>query len=314
MNLTKEQMHLFNFAASSDVVVLITGPTGTGKTRLARMIHDASSRRDRPFVSVNLATLHEGTVESELFGHERGAFTGADGKRTGRLESANTGTVFLDEIGDLAPRLQARLLDFLQHRTIVPVGGNKEQRLDVRIIAATNHDLPSAVREGRFREDLFHRLRVIGIKMKSLYECPDGFDAIVHECLSEICFRAGKSVLRISEEFARRLEEYSWPGNIRELRNILEYAVLVCQGVELQAVHLPPWFGDIVSASDCLSVSNDGDFYTAIAGFERAFLERALKRFGWAINKTARGIGISKTTLLRRMKTLGLRWEDHKNT
>ncbi len=150
---------LLKIAHLGDSTVLITGQTGTGKSTLAKKIHLESRRKDRPFVAINLATLHEGVLESELFGHEKGAFTGADQRRIGRLELANAGTVFLDEVSELSPRLQARLLEFIQSKTIVPVGGNKEIQLDIRVVAATHKDLDLAVRKGDFREDLFHRLR-----------------------------------------------------------------------------------------------------------------------------------------------------------
>ncbi|HLE01806.1 MAG TPA: sigma-54 dependent transcriptional regulator [Bdellovibrionota bacterium] len=308
---------LVQIARRSNANVLITGPTGSGKTHLARKIHEQSERKLKPFISVNLASLHEGTLESELFGHERGAFTGAEQKRVGRLELANGGTVFLDEIGELSPRLQARLLEFLQSRTISPVGSNRESRLDVRVIAATHRNLARAVAKGDFREDLFHRLRVISIELKPIRERWGELDQLVHDCIEELCAKAGRSVLRISEGVAEKLETYEWPGNLRELRNVLEYAVLAGDGPEITLADLPPWFGVDERASGhagALAGAGFGvaevqlplDYHDALSSFEKMFLEQALRRFRGRVNYTARRIGMNKTTLIRRMRSYGL--------
>jgi DNA-binding NtrC family response regulator len=308
----------FAIACRSNTHLLITGATGTGKTRLARQVHDQSSRSKGPFVTVNLAAIHEGTLESELFGHERGSFTGADQKRVGRLELAAGGTVFLDEIGELSPKLQARLLEFLQSRTLTPVGGNRTLRVDVRVIAATHRDLGKAVAQGTFREDLYHRLRVISLRLPSLVERSEDFDTILHDCLSEICAAQGRTVLRISEEVAQRLESHDWPGNIRELCNVLEYAVISTEGVEITAADLPSWFGEPSASSEGRAAASEGkilavaefsmtyDFHATIARFERDYLDHALRKTGGRINQTAREIGMNKTTLIRRMRALGV--------
>jgi DNA-binding NtrC family response regulator len=313
--------HLFEIACRSDANVLIAGPTGSGKTMLARRIHEQSKRKSKPFISVNVATLHEGTFESELFGHERGAFTGADQRRQGRLEAAQGGTVFLDEVGELSPKLQARLLEFLQSKTICPVGGSREIRLDVRVITATHRNLPKAVACGEFREDLFHRLRVISFQLKSLMERADEFDAILHGCLEEVCINAGKSILRISEAVAAKMESYSWPGNFRELRNVLEFAVLASSGQEIMLSDLPQWFIEehqkkyevddrITEGARLLGVAQlplTLDYYGTTSRFEKEYLERALRLFGGRVNLTARKIGMNKTTLIRRMRAYGIR-------
>lgn len=304
---------LIRLAERSDVNVLITGPTGSGKSRLAREIHEASPRSGRPFVTVNLATLHEGTFESELFGHERGAFTGADQRRAGRIESAQGGTLFLDEIGELTPRLQARLLEFLQSKRITPVGGNREIQADVRVIAATHRDLPRAVAAREFREDLFHRLRVLTIGLVSLQDRPDDFDGLVHGVLEELTAASGRSLLRISEEVAASLEAHDWPGNLRELRNVLEYAVLASEGPEITSDDLPTWFREpacsVTPAPGALGVAETPltlDFHGTLAAFEKDYLRRALQRYRGRVNLTARQIGMNKTTLIRRMRVYGL--------
>jgi len=320
MEITKDIETAFNLACRSEATVLILGPTGSGKTSLARQIHDQSRRKSRPFVTVNLATLHEGTIESELFGHERGAFTGAESRRVGRFEFANGGTVFLDEIAELPLRLQARLLEFLQSRVIVPVGSNREARLDVRIIAATHKDLKTAVAKGEFREDLFHRLRVISMSLKSLIERGDDFDRLMHCILEEICRSNQRSILNISEEVACRLEAYEWPGNFRELRNVLETAVLSCEGNELKIEHLPSWFFEPTTRDRSGFQNSDGakllavaefpmtlDFHGTLSRFEKEYLELALRRFRGRISLTARQIGMSKATLLRRIRAYGIR-------
>jgi two-component system nitrogen regulation response regulator NtrX len=316
MTLSGDNKDSFKIAIKSDATVLINGPTGSGKTFLAAEIHKKGTRSNRPFIVVNLASLHEGTIESELFGHERGSFTGADQKRVGRLELADGGTVFLDEIGELSLRLQARLLEFIQSKTITPVGSNKERKLNVRIITATHKNLSLAVKRGEFREDLFHRLRVITFDLKPLAERWDEFDEIVHQCLAEICSAEGREVLRISEDFAAIMEAYNWPGNIRELRNVLEYAVLSSDNGEITQANLPAWFelpqshsADSMELSATLGVAEFAlsmDYERAISEFEREFLLRAIRKCRGRINRTAREIGINKTTLMRRLKDHGL--------
>lgn len=310
---------VFQVACNTDIHTLIIGDTGTGKTTLAKKIHENSQRKSKPFVVVNLATLHEGTLESELFGHERGAFTGADSKRMGRLELADRGTIFLDEIGELSPRLQARLLEFLQSRTIIPVGSNREIRLDVRVIAATHKNLIYSVKKGIFREDLFHRLRVIQLYLKPLVSRRDDFDSILLECLRDLSANQKKrAIQQISPAVLEIFENYSWPGNVRELRNVLEYAIAASEGPEIRVSNLPDWFIENYSASKLgtedispplgtIEVPLHFDFQTTMEGVEKEFLKRALSRNGGRICRTAQQIRMSKTTLLRRIRAYNLK-------
>ena len=300
----------FDLAVRSEMPVLLTGPTGTGKTSLAAAIHLASARATRPFVSVNLATLSEGTFESELFGHERGAFTGADQRRQGKLELAQGGTLFLDEVGELPPRLQARLLEVLHSKTLSPVGSNRKISLNARIISATCRNLNN---KAAFREDLLHRLRGIPIQIPSLAELSDELDGVVHLLLERICREQGRTLLRLAPEVAERLERHPWPGNLRELRNVLEYAVLQSSGDTLRSQDLPEDVGNlslegVQEACPELGVAEFAlplDYHLALASFEREFLRRALERHRGRVNRTAASIGLSKTTLIRRIRAYG---------
>lgn len=304
-------------ACASQGTVLLVGETGTGKSTLARLIHQRSARRSGPFVSVNLAVLHEGTLESELFGHEKGSFTGADHKRTGYLEAAHGGTVFLDEIGDLSLRFQARLLEFLQSRTIRSLGGKAEIKLDVRIIAATHRNLAEAVKKREFREDLFHRLRVLPVHLKPLRERMDQLDSLVHSYLSEITVSQQRTIHRISAGVAQKLENHRWPGNLRELRNVLEYAVLASQGPEIELDHLPSWLFESERSWELheqewlgqLELPLSWSYQKTLESFEKQYFQRALSRNGGRMARTAHQIGLNKSTFLRRVRAYGLRQE-----
>ncbi len=321
MNHSQIFLKQLSIAIESNSHVLITGQTGTGKSSLARQIHEEGKRRDGPFVVVNLATLHEGTLESELFGHERGAFTGAEKKRSGRLEMAHGGTLFLDEVGELSLRMQARLLEFFQSRRMTPLGSNREIGVDARVIAATHRNLQKAVSLGEFREDLFFRLRVISIALKSIKERSDEFDALVHTCLTDVSAQLGRPILRISEEVADALEMYDWPGNIRELKNVLECAVLSSSNGVITFDDLPIWFLEPESKNERLlgpasQILPEGlgvvelplsfDFQETLERFQKEYFSRALRLNHGRISRTARQIGLNKTTFLRRVRAYGL--------
>jgi transcriptional regulator with GAF, ATPase, and Fis domain len=328
MNLSEDILNSYKIACRTESTLLITGPTGTGKSSLARKIHENSKRRGKPFVVINLATLSEGTLESELFGHERGAFTGADLKRIGRLEMAHGGTVFLDEVGELRPGLQARLLEFLQNKLISPVGSNREIKLDVRIIAATHHDLASSVRKREFREDLFHRLRVITVGLRPLCDRLNELPLLIDRFLREFCEREKRTPLRLSTEVFELFSTHSWPGNVRELKNVLEYSVFASEGSLINLDHLPHWFvqdctqSHACSASPPTSRPKDDSFSPAPLGivelpltldysftllaFEKEYLRRAIFINGGRINRTARQLGLHKSTLTRKIRKFGI--------
>ena len=307
--------------------VLISGPTGAGKSRLAREIHNASVAAGGPFVSVNLAALHDGTFESELFGHERGAFTGADRKKVGQIELAAGGTLFLDEIGELTLKQQARLLEFLQSGLILPLGARLPVKVVTRVIVATHRNLEHEVRQGRFREDLFYRLRVVSIALPSIAQSSQDFDRILHSCLEEVCADKEVKIERIAENVALELESYSWPGNFRELRHVLEFAVLSARTTEIQHADLPNWFleckarsqdpnfthepetEDGFSANPSVVGSGSGaeiplGFQDRMDAFEKRVIRFALTRSAGNISHAARILRMSKTTLLRRIKAL----------
>ena len=300
----------------SEASVLITGESGTGKEVMARLIHTQSPRRNGPFVAVNVAALPGDLLESELFGHVRGAFTGATRDRPGRFAAAAQGTLFLDEVGDLPLHLQVKLLRVLQEHTYERVGENQARQADARIIAATNRDLRGAVADGTFREDLYYRLRVFPIELPPLRERREDIEPIARALLSRVEARAGRS-LRFSPEALRALLSYAWPGNVRELENALEYAATVARGQTLQPEDLPPEVQAGGAGSRHLSGVQPpatGDVpptpppavSAASSDAERAALEAALQAHRWCRADTARALGLSRSTLWRRMRELGL--------
>jgi DNA-binding NtrC family response regulator len=231
---------LIERAAPTDASVLISGESGTGKELVAQTIHQLSSRSGSPFVAINCAAIPETLLESEMFGHERGAFTGATDRHQGCFELAHKGTLFLDEIAEMASRIQAKLLRVLQERTVRRLGGQKEQMVDVRVIAATNVDPTAAVQNGRLRDDLFYRLNVIAVSVPALRERKEDIPLLVQHFITEFNAQNNKAVRAIDPEALRALQQYAWPGNIRELRNVIERAIILTQGEFIEAEHLPP--------------------------------------------------------------------------
>jgi PAS domain S-box-containing protein len=294
--------------ASTGASVLIHGETGTGKELIARAIHSRSPRRDKALIKINCAALPAGLVESELFGHERGAFSGAIAKRIGRFELAHGGTIFLDEVGELQPDVQAKLLRVLQEREFERLGGNATIKIDVRVIAATNRDLPRAVAEGRFREDLFYRLNVFPIVLPPLRERASDIPLLVHFLVAKSAVRIGKRIQSVSATTMRRLAAYPWPGNVRELENVVERAVILSQADVLEVEpELLPSAPDAVRRFD--EVAGGRRSSMKLEAVERAHILDVLSQTQGVIEGergAAKILAIHPNTLRSRMKKLGI--------
>jgi transcriptional regulator with GAF, ATPase, and Fis domain len=285
--------------APTDTTVLITGETGTGKELVARAIHSSSNRQESALITVNCAALPSGLIESEIFGHEKGAFTGATARKKGRFELADGGTIFLDEIGELPLETQAKLLRVLQEQEFERVGGSQTIKVNVRVIAATNRDLEERVKRGAFRPDLFYRLNIFPIHLPSLRERRDDIPILTHHFVGKFSQRMGKKIDQISSEALEKLMRYEWPGNVRELANLLERAVILCDGGVLQPDH--------IGMTNAL-VTPENEIPT-LETAERMHILEALKKTKGVVggpNGAAKLLGLNRTTLLARMKKLGI--------
>ena len=314
----RQIFELIDTIKDTDSTVLITGESGTGKGLFARAIHDLSPRRDRPFVKVTCAALSETLLESELFGHVKGAFTGAITDKVGRFEAAEGGTIFLDEIGDISPALQVKLLRMIQEREFERVGSSRTQTVDARVIAATNRDLKTAMKAGQFREDLFYRLHVIPVVIPPLRERREDIPLLVDHILKRLKKRGLDRIRAVSPEAMRCLIEYPWPGNVRELENILERGAVCARGAVLSAVDLseevlehsrprkaeapviPP--GEIPTDAGGAA---EGDLRGKEDG-EKEWILRTLEANRWVRGQAAAALGIDRSTLWRKMKRLGI--------
>ncbi len=289
-------------AASSDITVLLTGETGSGKEVFARAIHSMSPRRNRPFVAINCASIPETLLESELFGYERGAFTGANRTKPGRLELANGGTVFLDEIGEMSPALQAKLLRVIEERKIERLGGTREIEVDVRFIVATNRDLSSLVKEGKFRQDLFYRLSVFPIEIPPLRERKEDIIPLAEFFLRKLRGE-GKPPKKLTRGAKRKLLSYAWPGNIRELKNVMERAYVLSEGEFITEK-------DIVLQEVAQPLDLSGTLEQAVEKarewVERTKIKQAIKRAHGDLQEAARLLGVSPKTLYSKMKKYGI--------
>jgi transcriptional regulator with GAF, ATPase, and Fis domain len=296
--------------APAETTVLLTGESGTGKEVVARLIHGGSPRAGRPFVAINCAALPETLLESELFGHERGAFTGAVGSHAGKIEQAQGGTLFLDEVGEMRPQVQAKLLRVLQEREFHRVGGSRALRADVRVIAATHRDLGEAMRRGEFRADLFYRLDVFAIHLPPLRQRREDIPLLAEAFLAELGARLGRAS-RLTSDAVGCLLAHPWPGNVRELRNAIERALLLCDGGAITRAHLPkpprPRAGDESPAAGTVDgvAPPGGDL--DLRAVDRGFVERAYRAAGGNKSRAARLLGLSRAQLLSRLQRYGIR-------
>jgi len=291
-------LELAQKVAAAPTTVLITGESGTGKDLLARLIHELSPRRDAPFLKIDCASLSPELVESELFGHEKGAFTGAVERKLGRLELAHTGTIVLDEVAALAPAVQSKLLRVLEEKAFERLGGRETLRINARLIALTNADLVAAVAAGRFREDLYFRLNVVTIAVPRLRDRSGDIAPLAEHLLVRLGAVHGRPAARLGDQAFRLLEAYPWPGNVRELKNVLERAVIFARGDELAAEDLPE---PVRSAADSPVAG-----LRSLEEIEREAIRATLEATRYRITRAAEILGISRKTLLEKRKKYGL--------
>jgi transcriptional regulator with PAS, ATPase and Fis domain len=296
---------LIRKVAPTEATVLIMGESGTGKELVARAVHACSPRGDRPFIPVNCGAIPGELLESEMFGHERGAFTGAIGSRQGMFQLANGGTIFLDEVGEMDQALQVKLLRVLQDHEIRPVGGDRPTHVDVRVVAASNKDLSAEVEAGRFREDLFYRLQVIPIVMPPLRERRSDIPLLIRHFLARHHQKTAGETIRITDEAMVHLWEYDWPGNVRELENLLERLVILSEDGVIGLQQLPPQIRSLISEKKIPkpSLSDTGiDFNTAVEEFENRLIDEALRRTKGNKQAAARLLGLKRTTLVAKLR------------
>jgi two-component system nitrogen regulation response regulator NtrX len=304
----QEQIRL---VAPTNASVLITGENGTGKELVARSIHFHSQRKDRPFVEINCAAIPEELIESELFGHEKGAFTGAVAQKKGKFDLADGGTLFLDEIGDMSLKTQAKLLRILQERRFERVGGNRTIEVDVRIIAATNKVLEEEIRAGSFREDLFYRLNVVPFTVPPLRERREDIPLLVEHFLELFSLREGHERKTVTPEAMEILKGCAWPGNVRELKNVVERLVIMTPGATITAAHIPDSIASGTSVREgsegrLESLMDWGTLREAREDFEKEFILRKLEECNWNISKTAEAIELERSNLHRKIKSYGI--------
>jgi len=287
-----------------NVTVLLLGETGTGKEVVARAIHQWSTRRSKPFIAVNCAALPENLLENELFGHERGAFTGAVKREPGKIEVAEGGTVFLDEIGDMPLSMQTHMLRVLQDQTFYRIGGTQAVKANVRFIAATNRDLGQAVRHGTFREDLYYRLSVITISLPPLRERLDDLPALAQYFLSRSGKLGTQKHCSLSDSALRLLQQYPWPGNIRELENVLTRAMILCPDKAIEPEHLS--LSPMAETTQHVPQANvpPGHYHDMVEAYKKKVIEDALRRNGWNQTKTADELGLQRTYLTKLLRQM----------
>jgi len=290
--------------AESDSTVLIEGPTGSGKELFARAIHNLSRRRGKPYIKVSCAAMPETLLESELFGYVKGAFTDARRDKPGRFARAEGGTIFLDEIGDLPPSLQVKLLRVLQEKEYEPLGATATVKADVRVVAATHRDLSEMVKQGQFREDLYYRLNVVKISLPPLAERKEDIPLLVEHFVRQFNLSKGKEIAGVTEEVMELLMNYDYPGNVRELQNIIEHSFVLCRGELIQLNHLPR---EVLSSSSSSKPKEGKPHRKSLEEAEATLVRESLNRHGGCRQKAAQELGYSRATLWRKMKRLGLK-------
>jgi DNA-binding NtrC family response regulator len=298
--------------AETDLSVMVRGESGTGKELVAQALHSTSLRRSRPFVAVNCAAINRELVESELFGHEKGAFTGADRRRIGRFEAADGGTIFLDEIGDMALETQAKVLRVLEERQLERVGSTETIEVDVRVVCATHRDLEEEIEAGRFREDLLYRLKVVEIEMPALRERIEDFAALSDRFLGQVAERLDREKKTLGTAALARLARHSWPGNVRELRNVLERAAVLSTGPEIaeEDLQLAPESGEIPQSIPDLDLPFADAKRQTVESFERQYLSQALRENEGNVSRTATAIGMVRQSLQQKIRELGLKVDE----
>jgi len=290
-------------AAPTNGRVLIYGESGTGKELVARALHAASLRSNEPFVEVNCAAIPEELIESELFGHTKGSFTGASEDKVGKFRMADNGTLFLDEVGDMSLRTQAKVLRVLEEQRLEPIGSHQPFDVDVRVIAATNRNLEDLISRGQFREDLFYRLNVVPFTVPALRERVEDIPSLANHFLAEFSADYGRRVKELSDASLTVLMRYAWPGNVRELRNLIERLVIICPQDFIEPQHLPPeLFRSGTSAPD----KSYATLHEARSAYERDFILRKLGENQWNMTRTAQALGLERSHLYRKMKSLGI--------
>ena len=310
--------HVVDQVAPTSMTVLITGESGTGKDVVARLIHERSHREGRPFVAVNCAALPEGVLESELFGHEKGAFTGAIAAKTGLFEQANGGSIFLDEIGNISPNMQAKLLRVLQEHEVKPVGSTRSIKVDIRVLSATNRDLKELVDEGKFREDLYYRLNILTIPIPPLRERSEDIPSLVWHFVKKYAREFRKDISKVSAEAMNLLVSHNWPGNVRELENTMERAILLSSGKIIDPSNLPENIAapgeedsfDIPRTSDELKELKKELRRKSIEDIERLFVTEALKRNEWNASKAAEDVGMLRPNFQALMKKHNIKMKE----
>jgi two-component system nitrogen regulation response regulator NtrX len=299
----KEQIKI---VAPTSAWVLISGENGTGKEPAAHIIHRLSKRGHKPLVEVNCAAIPEELIESELFGHEKGAFTGAGSMKRGKFDLAHEGTLFLDEIGDMSLKAQSKTLRILQEQTFARVGGDRTIRVDVRVIAATNKELEAEIEKGTFRADLYYRLNVIPIRVPPLRERVEDIPELLDEFIKETSVKANLEPKEISDNALKILKKYHWPGNVRELKNLVERLVIMTQEKVIRATDVPPPINQESASKDFESLLSGDSYKEAKNRFEKAFIESKLQEFNGNISQTAEAIGVERSNLHKKIKAYGL--------